>query len=409
MKFLKTNKRFILLVAKWLSIFILLLGIVTALDAIQKSKNKIWVIEVLSTELPLFNNIEALAIIAGLIALALDTPNQQKKSHYEAWQVISLAQGHSGSGGRIQAMQDLVEDEVSLAGLIAKNAYLKEINLPGAILKGANLENSKLNESNLSGADLSDANLRGTDFSSANLSGANLSGADLNGVNFSGADIRNVTINSETKLDAKWHLVWKILNQHEKAYRRKIENTDLSGADLSGVNLNNTYITKSNLSNTNLSNINLNGAFLYNNNLSDANLSGANLNSVRLDNANLSNANLSSANLHGANLSDADLSGANLRDANLSDANFYGAYLYNTNLSNANLSSANLNRAKFWDNELGEAQNITLKQIKQAKNWKKGIYSPTFCKKLGFPLREIYKTKFRKKSGINIKLIKWKR
>ncbi|MEO1183400.1 MAG: hypothetical protein AAFX46_01220, partial [Cyanobacteria bacterium J06636_27] len=106
----KTNRRLILIFAKWLGIFVLLIGIVTTLDNIQKSKNKVWVIELLSTELPLFNNVEALAIIAGLIALALDTPNQQKKSHYEAWQVISLAQGQSGSGGRIQALQDLAED-----------------------------------------------------------------------------------------------------------------------------------------------------------------------------------------------------------------------------------------------------------------------------------------------------------
>lgn len=61
----KTNRRLILIFAKWLGIFVLLIGIVTTLDTIQKSKNKVWIIEVLSTELPLFNNVEALAIIAG--------------------------------------------------------------------------------------------------------------------------------------------------------------------------------------------------------------------------------------------------------------------------------------------------------------------------------------------------------
>ena len=185
----KTNRRLILVFAKWLGIFLLLIGIVTTLDAIQKSKNKVWIIEVLSTELPLFNNVEALAIIAGLIALALDTPNQQKKSHYEAWQVIALSKGDSGSGGRIQALQDLAEDEVSLAGVSVENAFLEKIKLPGADLFAANFQNSKLWKSNFSYADLRNAKFIGAILAEANLSDANLTGAILAEANLSDANL----------------------------------------------------------------------------------------------------------------------------------------------------------------------------------------------------------------------------
>ena len=69
--------------------------------------------------------------------------------------------------------------------------------------------------------------------------------------------------------------------------------------------------------------------------LSGANLTGANLQFITLRGSNLSRANLSGADLwkaglHGANLSEADLSGANLilvhlNGANLSGANLQGA------------------------------------------------------------------------------------
>ncbi len=198
---IRINKRIIALITKWLVIFLLLIGIVNILDALQKSKQKIWPIDILSSTFPLFDNIEALSIIAGLIAFASDVPNQQKKSQYEAWQVINSAQGQKGSGGRIQALQDLVQDGVSLTGIIAEDAYLKGIKLKGAELIEANLKNSKLENS---------------DFKSADLSGANLNGT---------------IIDLETKIDNKWRLVWEIVNQGTEA--RKLSYTDLSGANLS--------------------------------------------------------------------------------------------------------------------------------------------------------------------------------
>lgn len=75
----------------------------------------------------------------------------------------------------------------------------------------------------------------------------------------------------------------------------------------------------------------------------NANLTGANLSGNDLQRANFSNSDLSKANLSGANLKGADLASANLEGANLSGANLEGANLSKTNLKGANLKGAILN------------------------------------------------------------------
>jgi hypothetical protein len=77
-------------------------------------------------------------------------------------------------------------------------------------------------------------------------------------------------------------------------------------------------------------------------NLSGADLSYVDLSGANLRGANLAWANLSGANLRGANLSYIDLPGVNLRGADLSHVNLSGANLSRANLSRANLSGANL-------------------------------------------------------------------
>jgi hypothetical protein len=106
--------------------------------------------------------------------------------------------------------------------------------------------------------------------------------------------------------------------------------------DLSRAKLNEANLSWANLSEADLSRTDLSGA-----KLSWANLSGADLSRTDLSWANLSEADLSRTDLSGANLSRADLSWANLSEADLSGADLSGA-----KLSWANLSGANLSRAK---------------------------------------------------------------
>jgi uncharacterized protein YjbI with pentapeptide repeats len=80
---------------------------------------------------------------------------------------------------------------------------------------------------------------------------------------------------------------------------------DLSGANLSNVNLGRTYMF---------------GIFLAHADLCGANLTDADLSRVNLEGANLTDADLSRADLEGANLRNARLAGANLSKANLAEA-----------------------------------------------------------------------------------------
>lgn len=115
-------------------------------------------------------------------------------TNYQAWQVINSAQGKGGSGGRIEALADLLRNGVSLAGINLDGAWLEKVRLPGAILtraslqrttlvgavlSGAHLEGADLCGADLAAADLTNAYLRGVNFAEARLSAARLDGADL--------------------------------------------------------------------------------------------------------------------------------------------------------------------------------------------------------------------------------------
>ena len=64
----------------------------------------------------------------------------RKDANYQAWQVINSAQGKGGSGGRIDALADLVRNDVSLAGINLDGAWLESIDLRNASLPMASFE-----------------------------------------------------------------------------------------------------------------------------------------------------------------------------------------------------------------------------------------------------------------------------
>lgn len=121
----------------------------------------------------------------------------RKDTNYQAWQVINSAQGKGGSGGRIDALADLVRNDVSLAGINLDNAWLESIDLRDASLPMASFEKSNLQGARLDGARLDGANFRNATLTAASFAGASLRGADLTGarlsaVNFAGADLTDV-------------------------------------------------------------------------------------------------------------------------------------------------------------------------------------------------------------------------
>jgi uncharacterized protein YjbI with pentapeptide repeats len=118
-------------------------------------------------------------------------------SIYQAWQVVNSAQGKGGSGGRIEALRDLLRNGVSLAGINLDDAWLEGVELAGAVLLRSSLRHTNLSHANLAGANLEGADLRDAILLTANLKGANLRGADLTGARLSaatldGADLTDV-------------------------------------------------------------------------------------------------------------------------------------------------------------------------------------------------------------------------
>jgi len=121
----------------------------------------------------------------------------RKDANYQAWQVINSAQGKGGSGGRIDALADLVRNDVSLAGINLDGAWLESIDLRLATLPMASFEKTNLQGARFDGARLDGANFRGANLSAASLTNASLRGADLTGarlsaVNLAGADLSDV-------------------------------------------------------------------------------------------------------------------------------------------------------------------------------------------------------------------------
>ena len=185
-----------------------------------------WRVSPFLEQLAFFKVLEYFGRLAVLIAVVFyftESGSRQKAKHYQAWQVINLAQGKTGSGGRKDALQDLNGDDVSLAGVDISNATLRGINLEYANLREANFSGAHLYEANLSmthlyyakmsrvfleNADLSGANLSHADLNRAALSQADLSGADLSGADLSDAYLVGANIAKQTSMPRTSATLW---------------------------------------------------------------------------------------------------------------------------------------------------------------------------------------------------------
>ena len=156
-----------------------------------------------------------LSVLFGVIFYWSETGDRQKQKHYQAWQVINTAQGKGGSGGRLEALQELNADGVPLVGVDVSGAFLQGIHLSRASLARAdfqavdardgvfercNLEFANLKFANLRQGDLSRADLRSADLEGADLVGATLTGVKLAGANLKDADLRDCDLRGIT-----WH------------------------------------------------------------------------------------------------------------------------------------------------------------------------------------------------------------
>ncbi|MFM6503422.1 MAG: pentapeptide repeat-containing protein [Dolichospermum sp.] len=234
---------------------------------------------------------------------------------------------------------------LSYASLIDANlssAILIGANLSSAILIGANLSNA-----NLSSASLIDANLSSAILIDADLSDANLSGADLTNACLYGTILKDVIIDNNTKIDKKYHLIWRIFN--EELMDRNLSGVDLTGAWLEKANLNKVNLSNAKLHEVSFSNeMDKIGTFdrILATRLKAANLTEANLENANLKRADLRDAKLIRANLRGVDLTEADLRKARLTGANLSGADLRGCRIRGSNFADVDFRNTNLTGTK---------------------------------------------------------------
>lgn len=134
----------------------------------------------------------------------------------------------------------------------------------------------------------------------------------------------------------------------------------------------------------------------------DSNLKGLDLSGAQANNAywakkdftdtdffqaDLSQASFRQAILHRTQLRSANLQETVLIEANCVETNFKLANLSRADLSNTNMAKAIFVDANLQGADLRGAKNLSLDQVRCAKNWEQAIYNEDFLTKLGLPLK----------------------
>ncbi len=166
------------------------------------------------TLLEVLEKLSSFSVLVAVIFYFAGSGDRLKQKHYQAWQVINTAQGKGGSGGRIEALQELNADRISLVGVDVSGAFLHGISLRNANLARCDMHASDIRDGSfphalLSFCDLRDANLRHADLAASKLDNANLAGADLHGANLrsaiiSGSDFSDADLRETDLHDLRW-------------------------------------------------------------------------------------------------------------------------------------------------------------------------------------------------------------
>ncbi len=175
-----------------------------------------WIAFVLSnwSFLAVLEYLSSFGVLIAVIFYFGESGDRLKQKHYQAWQVINTAQGKGGNGGRIEALQELNADRISLIGVDVSGAFLQGIRLQRASLARSNFSAADLRDGDLSFVGLSDADLRsanlrhcilrGADLEHADLTEADLFGADLTGADLSAATLANADLRNTNLANLKW-------------------------------------------------------------------------------------------------------------------------------------------------------------------------------------------------------------
>lgn len=174
------------------------------------------------TFLEVLDYLETFSVLIAVIFYFSESGDRVKQRHYQAWQVVNTSQGKGGSGGRIEALQELNADRVPLVGVDVAGAFLQGIRLDKARLLRANFSTADIRDAKFPAADFTDADLRSANLRGANLSQATLQRAimdesDLTGADFTGADLAGASFvdadlsNAELR-DIRWEHIANLKN-----------------------------------------------------------------------------------------------------------------------------------------------------------------------------------------------------
>jgi len=175
-----------------------------------------WLVYVLSNWrfVELLEYLGNFGVLVAVIFYFSESGDRLKQKHYQAWLVINSAEGKGGNGGRIDALEQLNADGVSLTGVNVASAFLMGVRLPKAKLARANFDGADARNADLAGASVPDASLRSANFRYANLQGASfarsalddadLTGADLRKTDLSGASLENADLRNTDLRNANW-------------------------------------------------------------------------------------------------------------------------------------------------------------------------------------------------------------
>jgi hypothetical protein len=130
---------------------------------------------------------------------------------------------------------------------------------------------------------------------------------------------------------------------------QNLEGVDLSYANLDDAKLSRAFLRRANMLRASLRNATLSNANLYKADLAGVNAIGARFNTAALYRANLTAAILAKANFTAAHLEKATLVAANLRNANFERANLSECSLTRSNVNGASFSGARIYGAGIWD------------------------------------------------------------
>src|SRR5215470_14230790 len=172
------------------------------------------------TFLEVLEYLSSFGVLVAVLFYFAESGDRLKQKHYQAWQVINTAQGKGGSGGRIDALQELNRDGVPLVGVNVSGAFLQGIHLRDARLRRSDFSAADVRNSNFESADLQDSNLRSgnfrqSDFENASLAGVEMQDGDFQGGDFTRADLTGAAFdNADLRLaslkDSHWNEIRSI-------------------------------------------------------------------------------------------------------------------------------------------------------------------------------------------------------